>query len=41
VSVEGGGISTWEGEVGKQYSTCLIYEYADGTRAFTPSCPLR
>lgn len=45
--VEGGGISTWEThfvqgvdtEMAKPY-TCIIYEYTDGSRRYTPTCPV-
>lgn len=38
-SVSGGGISTWEshGQDGS-ISTCMVYEYNDGRRRFTPGC---
>ena len=41
VSVSGGGVSTWESrdELGGVH-TCVVYEYADGRRRFTPGCPV-
>jgi hypothetical protein len=38
-AISGSGIRVWEGHL-EQTSTCLIYEYVDGTRAYTPACPL-
>jgi hypothetical protein len=46
-SLGGGGISTWEshfvqgaeGDATKP-STCIIYEYGDGSRRYTPTCPI-
>lgn len=41
VSISGGGVSTWESHNEKGGThTCITYEYADGKRQFTPSCPL-
>ena len=41
VSLSGGGISTWESHDEKGgIHTCIIYEYVDGKRKFTPGCPL-
>lgn len=41
VSISGGGISTWESHDEKGgIHTCIIYEYVDGRRDFTPGCPL-
>lgn len=41
VSLSGGGISTWESHDEKNgIHTCIIYEYVDGRRGFTPGCPL-
>lgn len=39
VSVGGGGISTWESHFGESH-TCMIYEYVDGARRYTPACPI-
>ena len=36
----GGGISTWESRGEKNSLTCIKYWYADGSRGFTPGCPL-
>jgi hypothetical protein len=38
--VTGGELSVWEGHW-DQTSTCIIYEYVDFSRAYTPSCPMR
>jgi hypothetical protein len=38
-SVTGEGISSWESDLNGSY-TCAIYEYIDGTRGYTPACPL-
>lgn len=43
-SVMGGGISVWESswELGWKHSyTCMIYEYTDGSRRYTPECPVK
>ena len=41
VPVSGGGISTWEIHGGQDsVLTCLVYEYADNSRLYTPGCPL-
>jgi hypothetical protein len=40
LSATGNGISIWESDLGIAY-TCSIYEYTDGTRAFTPACPIQ
>jgi hypothetical protein len=43
-SVVGGGISVWESrwELGWKHSyTCMIYEYTDGARRYTPECPIK
>ena len=40
-SVTGEGISTWESHLDKFPSyTCVIYEYLDNTRRYTPECPV-
>jgi hypothetical protein len=40
VGVSGGGVSTWESfGAGGAVQTCIRYEYADGSRRFTPGCP--
>lgn len=40
VSVEGGGISSWESELEPgRFSPCARYAYDNGTFAFTPGCP--
>jgi hypothetical protein len=45
-AISGGGIGVWEGHgIGvfgllEQVSTCMIYEYEDGLRGYTPSCPI-
>lgn len=37
----GEGISTWESDFPDSSSyTCVIYEYIDGTRGYTPACPV-
>jgi hypothetical protein len=46
-SIEGGGVSTWEShfvqgvdsDIATPY-TCIIYEYSDGSRRYTPTCPI-
>jgi hypothetical protein len=41
LSVTGGGVSTWESHDEKgNVATCIVYEYSDGKRRFTPGCPL-
>jgi hypothetical protein len=41
IASSAGGISTWEGVNYSQFIyTCLIYEYVDGSRKYTPGCPL-
>lgn len=41
LSITGGGVSTWEAHKDNgEVKTCLIYEYVDGKKAFTPGCPL-
>jgi len=40
-SVTGGGISAWASyAVDDDSYTCVIYEYVDGTRRYTPYCPI-
>jgi hypothetical protein len=40
-SLTGDGISTWESDLQDSSSyTCVIYEYMDGTREYTPACPV-
>jgi hypothetical protein len=39
-SVTGGGVSTWESHLDNDSYTCMIYEYVDHTRRYTPACPL-
>jgi predicted secreted protein len=39
VSVSGGGVSTWESNDETPY-TCMIFEYVDETRRYTPACPV-
>jgi len=40
-SVTGEGISAWESHLVNSASyTCLIYEYVDNTRRYTPACPI-
>jgi hypothetical protein len=40
-AVTGGGVSTWESHlIGAPAYTCIIYEYADGVRRYTPACPI-
>ena len=36
----GGGISAWQSHRDAQTTTCIIYDYANGKRRFTPGCPL-
>lgn len=39
--ITGGGVSTWESHNEKGgVNTCIIYEYNNGKRRFTPGCPL-
>lgn len=39
--VSGSGISTWESHNEKSgVNTCIVYEYSNGKRRFTPGCPL-
>lgn len=41
VSISGGGISTWEShDENGGIHTCIIYEYVDGKRLYTPGCLL-
>jgi len=42
VGVSGsGGISTWESHGdGGEVATCMNYKFEDGSRSFTPGCPL-
>ena len=41
VAVTGGGISAWQSRRGEAApTTCIIYDYANGKRRFTPGCPL-
>ncbi|NHN77252.1 hypothetical protein HA520_08100 [Azotobacter chroococcum] len=41
VSITGGGVSTWEShDEHGDIKTCIVYEYSDGKRQFTPGCPL-
>jgi len=35
------GISTWESHFDSDPYTCLIYEYVDGTKRYTPACPIK
>jgi hypothetical protein len=40
-SVTGEGISTWESDFQDSSPyTCVIYDYIDGTRGYTPACPV-
>ena len=41
IAISGGGIAAWSsiGEPGSAF-TCIIYEYADSKRRFTPGCPI-
>jgi hypothetical protein len=41
VSTTGGGVSTWEShrDTGG-INTCIVYEYNNGKKSFTPGCPL-
>jgi len=39
-SLSGGGISTWESHMAEYSYTCLIYEYVDGSKRYTPQCPI-
>jgi len=42
-ALSGGGISVWESHFGDSSPTtytCMIYEYIDGTRRYTPACPV-
>jgi hypothetical protein len=42
-SLSGGGTSVWESHFGDSPPTtytCMIYEYIDGTRRYTPACPV-
>jgi len=40
VYLTGGGISSWEVHSEKGlFETCLIFEYENGSRRYTPSCP--
>lgn len=46
-SVEGGGLHTWESHFAQGPDsdpttpyTCIIYEYENGTRRYTPMCPI-
>ncbi len=39
--VSGGGVSTWESHQNDgRVHTCVILDYADGSRGLTPGCPL-
>lgn len=39
IEASSGDVRLWEGSL-DQASTCIIYEYADSSRAYTPSCPI-
>jgi hypothetical protein len=39
VADDGGGIGAWESHFDKTF-TCAIYEYVDGSRRYTPACPI-
>jgi len=40
VAISGGGISTWEShKLPAEMYTCIVYEYANGTKRSTPGCP--
>jgi hypothetical protein len=38
-SLTGEGISTWESDLDGSY-ICMIYEYVDDSRGYTPACPI-
>lgn len=41
ISLTGGGISTWESHGQDDIAfTCLIFLFSDGSRSFTPGCPM-
>ena len=45
-SINGGGVSAWESHFTESWDaytvpyTCIIYEYSDGSRRYTPACPI-
>lgn len=38
--VSGDGVSVWESHGGYGVNTCIVYEYNNGKRRFTPGCPM-
>ena len=39
VSTGGAGVSTWEGHhADGRVTTCIVYEFANGTKRYTPGC---
>lgn len=38
--ISGTGVSVWESRGGNGVSACIVYEYTNGKRRFTPGCPI-